>query len=198
MGVGKTTVARILSERLENSFLIEENFADNQFLARFYEDMPRWAFHSQSFFLMEKINQTFEAGKLLARYGVVIQDTPIVQDVFSYAKAQFIQGNMDEAEFALYTKIYAGFVENLRKPDLIIYLNADIDAVADRLAKRNRDFEQNVSKDYLKLLDRLNKEWLRKEDRKKILKIDTDNVDLRVNDKIDKYLLTDIYQRLGI
>ena len=181
MGVGKTTVSQVLRKRLKNAFLMEEHFAENHFLTRFYDDMSRWAFHSQSFFMMEKINQNKEAVRLLQQYDVVIQDTPIMQDVFSYAKAQYIQGNMDDAEFGLYTKIYAGFVENLRQPDVIIYLEADIETLVDRLEKRNRSFEQDIPRDYLLLLDRLNKDWLKKEDHTKIMRIDTTDIDLREN-----------------
>src|SRR4030042_4467619 len=123
LGVGKTTVAKLLTERLGTQIL-EENFAENQFLPRFYQDMRRWAFHSQTFFLLEKVKQTFQSKKILASGQSVVQDTPIIQDVQSYAKAQYILGNMDEAEFNLYTKTYSLFVKRLPQPNLIIYLEA--------------------------------------------------------------------------
>src|SRR3990167_8714570 len=107
MGSGKTTVARLIAKEL-TFHLIEENFGENAFLPRFYHDMKRWAFHSQTFFLMEKITQMLETPKLLQKYSVV-QDTPIQQDAFSYAKAQHVLGNIDDAEWRLYQKIYRSF-----------------------------------------------------------------------------------------
>jgi len=95
MGSGKTTAARLIADRL-SFLLLEENFGENAFLPRFYKDMNKWAFHSQTFFLMEKITQTLETPKLLEKTSVV-QDTPIEQDVFSYAKAQHVLGHMDDA-----------------------------------------------------------------------------------------------------
>ena len=100
MASGKTTVAKLLAKELKYK-LIEENFGENKFLPRFYKDMKRWAFHSQTFFLMEKVTQMIETGKLLAKKNV-IQDTPIQQDAFSYAKAQNVLGNIDDAEWKLY------------------------------------------------------------------------------------------------
>src|SRR3989344_8456563 len=94
LGSGKTTVAGLIARKF-NFHLLEENFGDNAFLPRFYTDMKRWAFHSQTFFLMEKTNQMLETRTLLTKKSIV-QDTPIQQDVFSYAKAQHILGNIDD------------------------------------------------------------------------------------------------------
>src|SRR3989344_2668829 len=107
IGSGKTTVAGLLAKELK-FHLIEENFGENAFLSRFYTDMKRWAFHSQTFFLMEKISQMLETPKLFEKHSI-IQDTPIQQDAFSYAKAQHVLGNMDDAEWRLYQKNYTSF-----------------------------------------------------------------------------------------
>lgn len=187
MGVGKTTAAKFLSKELQVQ-LLTENFSQNQFLPRFYKDMKRWAFHSQTFFLIEKIKQTFDSKKILQAGQSVIQDTPVIQDVQSYAKAQFILGNMDEAEFQLYAKIFSQFVSLLPYPDLIVYLDAPLEIVYSRLCGRSRDFEKNIARDYLKLLDKLNKEWLKKIDRKKVLQIDTKKLNF-VNNYKDKIYL---------
>src|SRR5438876_5706677 len=122
MGSGKTTATKLLAKELR-FHLLEENFGDNAFLPRFYGDMKRWAFHSQTFYLTEKINQMLETTTLLTKYSVV-QDTPITQDAFSYAKAQHVLGNIDDAEWHLYQKIYKSFEPYFPKPDFIIYLHA--------------------------------------------------------------------------
>ncbi|OGD63538.1 hypothetical protein A2160_05050 [Candidatus Beckwithbacteria bacterium RBG_13_42_9] len=195
LGVGKTTVAKLLTERLGTQIL-EENFAENQFLPRFYQDMRRWAFHSQTFFLLEKVKQTFQSKKILASGQSVVQDTPIIQDVQSYAKAQYILGNMDEAEFNLYTKTYSLFVKRLPQPNLIIYLEASWETVLKRQASRGREFEKQIPKDYLELLEKLNRQWVRKYDHRKILRIKTDHLDFVNNGTDKKELVEKVLQKL--
>jgi len=184
MGVGKTTVARLLAERL-GAAILEENFGENQFLPRFYQNMPRWAFHSQTFFLLEKIKQMLETRKILANRQSVIQDTPIIQDVQSYAKAQYILGNMDEAEFNLYIKIYSLFIKRLPRPDLIVYLEASWPTVLKRQTLRDRGFESQIPKNYLELLDKLNRQWKRKYNHQNILRVKTDHLDF-ISSETDK------------
>jgi len=191
ISVGKTTAAKLLASKL-NFSLLEENWGANQFLPRFYNNMPRWAFHSQTFYLLEKIKQTKGAKSFLKQGKPVIQDTPISQDVLSYAKAQFVLDNMDEAEFQLYTKIYSIFVKSLPQPDLIIFLEASWPVVFQRLKSRGRDFEQSLSKDYLKLLDKLNRQWIRKMDGSKVLRIKTDNLNLVNNQNDIAFLIQEV------
>lgn len=188
MGVGKTTAARFLAEKLQ-AHLLEENFGENQFLPRFYQEMSRWAFHSQTFFLLEKIKQTLETKRFLLAGQLIIQDTPLIQDVQSYAKAQFVLGNMDEAEFTLYTKIYAMFVKKIPKPDLIVYLDASIPTILKRVNRRQRGFEAKVPRPYIQLLDKLNRQWVRKLDHAKVLRLKTDKLDLVANQEdIDRFI----------
>ena len=137
MGVGKTTVSRLIAKELK-LHLVLENFGENAFLPRFYKDMSRWAFHSQAFYLLEKIKQMMETEKTLRKKSVV-QDTPIYQDVNSYAKAQYVLGNIDDDEWKLYRKIYFSYEKYLPVPDLIIFLNAPVDVYRERIRKRGYD-----------------------------------------------------------
>lgn len=183
MGSGKTTVARLLSQGF-GYHLIEENFGENAFLPRFYRDMPRWAFHSQTFFLMEKITQMLDTTAFLKTVHVV-QDTPIQQDVFSYAKAQMALGHMDTAEWKLYQKIYTSFEPYFPVPDLIVYLEASLPVLLERIGKRGRAYEEGIDESYVALLDSLNREWLKDHPEIPVLRIDVDtrNVVHRPDDR---------------
>lgn len=176
MGSGKTSAAKLLSEKL-GFHLIEENFGENAFLSRFYQDMHRWAFHSQTFFLMEKITQMLETAQILKSKNVV-QDTPIVQDVYSYAKAQHVLGNMDDAEWRLYQKIFRSFVPYFPKPTLIIYLETSLEEVEKRIQSRGREYERKIPSSYLELLDMLNHKWLSENREIPVLTIKTDGLNI--------------------
>lgn len=179
MGSGKTTAANLLAKELRFT-LVEENVKENAFLPRFYKDMNRWAFHSQVFFLMEKIRQMIETKNLLEKSSV-IQDTPITQDVYSYAKAQHELGHMDDAEWALYQKIYHEFTPHFPQPDLIVFLDTSIPAIESRIAARGREFEQEIPTDYLSLLDKLNCKWLEQNTTIPVVHIPTDTLDITRN-----------------
>ncbi len=182
MGVGKSTAAALLATRLGYT-LVSENFGDNLFLARFYKDMKRWAFHSQTFFLMEKISQMMNTKKLLTTSSV-IQDTPIEQDAYSYARAHVEMGNIDEAEWELYEKILKTFAPVLPKPTLIVSLEAPMSVIAKRIEDRGRGFEKSVPLSYLKRLQHLNSVWIDVIDRHtKVIHIDTSHLDIVSNER---------------
>lgn len=176
MGSGKTTVAKLIADQLK-LHLLEENFGENAFLAKFYQDMKRWAFHSQTFFLMEKITQMLDTGTLLAKYSVV-QDTPIEQDVYSYAKAQHVLGNLDDAEWKLYLKIYKSFLPYFPEPDLCIFLDTTVPELLNRIENRGRGYEQKIPASYVELLDMLNRNWLRENRQIPVLTVKTDGLDV--------------------
>jgi deoxyadenosine/deoxycytidine kinase len=182
MGCGKTTVAHLLAKEL-NYPLMLENFEANAFLPRFYKDMKRWAFHSQTFFLLEKSHQLEQLPALLENHSI-IQDTPIVQDVFSYARAQHELGNMDKDEWRLYLKIYEMLNKHVKQPDVIIYLDASVDTLLERIAKRGREYEQSIPRRYIELLDKLNSEWINHTDIP-VVRIDTNTRDI-VKKKLDQ------------
>lgn len=192
MGSGKTTAARLISKYLEFT-LIEENFGENHFLSRFYNDMPRWAFHSQTFFLMEKITQSFETKTLLQKQSV-IQDTPLTQDVFSYAKAQHIVGNMDDAEWRLFKKIYTSFLPYLVKPHGIIFLETSQNVIKERIASRGRGYEKEIPDAYVKLLDTLNHEWLETNKDIPVFSFITDTVNI-VHSEKDQQIFLDAVKK---
>jgi deoxyadenosine/deoxycytidine kinase len=191
MGCGKTTAARVIAKELGFS-LIEENFGENAFLPRFYSDMKRWAFHSQTFFLMEKINQMLETPKILAT-SPVVQDTPIQQDAFSYAKAQHVLGHIDDAEWKLYQKIYKSFEPYFPKPDLIIFLETSLDAIVSRIGSRGRGYEQKIPASYLEML---NHKWLSENKKIPVLTVETDGLNIATSKQAQETLLTLVKKRI--
>ena len=194
MGSGKTTVARLLARELKYH-LLEENFGENAFLPRFYQDMKRWAYHSQAFFLMEKITQMLETPKLLDKHSVV-QDTPIQQDAFSYAKAQHVLGNIDDAEWRLYLKIYNSFEPYFPKPNLIVFLETSVSALADRIESRGRGYEQKIPQSYLELLDMLNHKWLSDNKKIPLLTIETDGLNIVRSKIAQEKLVSQVKKKL--
>lgn len=194
MGSGKTTVARLLSKELRLA-LIEENFGENAFLPRFYADMKRWAFHSQTFFLMEKISQMLETRDVLSVRSVV-QDTPIQQDAFSYARAQHELGNIDDSEWRLYQKIFRSFEPYFPVPDLVIYLDTSIPELSRRIEARGRGYERKVTHAYLALLDSLNQDWIAGNDRVPVLRLQTDGRNIIKSAKARDSLVREVKSKL--
>jgi deoxyadenosine/deoxycytidine kinase len=196
MGSGKTTAARLIARQLR-FHIIEENFGENAFLPRFYNDMARWAFHSQTFFLMEKISQMLETRKLIGKESVV-QDTPIQQDAFSYAKAQHVLGHMDDAEWKLYQKIYRSFEPYFPIPDLIVYLETSLTAITERITTRGRGYEQAIPQSYIELLDMLNHKWLTENKSISVLRIETDGLNIVTSRKAQRVMIEAIKRKLQL
>ncbi|MBI3981248.1 deoxynucleoside kinase [Candidatus Microgenomates bacterium] len=195
MGSGKTTVSKLIAKHL-NFTLIEENFSQNPFLKDFYNDMERWAFHSQAFFLTEKIKQMSQTKNLLRKKSVV-QDTPLYQDVHVWAEAQYESGHMKEAEFALYRKIYEMFLDQLISPDLIIYLKTSVEVIEERINARGRSFEAKVPRWYLVLLNWLLEKWVVKNKRIPVLTIETDGINIVKNSRDVEELIGKIKLHIG-
>ena len=185
MGIGKTTLVKIIADEFD-LIPVFEQFSTNPFLPKFYLDMKRWAYHSQTFFLIEKIKLMLNLQRTNGQKPFV-QDTPIYQDVFSYAKAQRVLQHMDKDEWKLYFKLYKFFESKIQKPDLIIYLTCSLNKIYDRINNRKREYETNIERrnllNYLGILDKLNKDWIKKFDNNiRILTVNTDGFDY-VNEK---------------
>lgn len=192
LGVGKTTMVKIIAEEF-GYYPVVENFRDNPFLEKFYKDMKRWAFHSQTFFLLEKIKQLQMIEKLIKKHPVV-QDVPIYEDVYSYAKAQLILGNIHKDEWGLYLDLYEMFKKTIPLPKLIIYLSAPVSEIQKRVVARDRKVEEDKDKkpfrNYLQLLQKLNDDWIASIGKKiKIVPIQTDGFNYITNKKERKRLI---------
>lgn len=155
MGVGKTTVAKLIAEALGYR-LLEEHPEKNQFVADATKDPERWAFISEIGFLMLKKDQNKEAQKIRITHGV-IQDTPIEQDVYSYGRAK-LHGD----EWTLFLNVYEAIEPHLMPPSLIICLQANTGEIIRRIRERDRNYETDIQPAYIQKLTTLNDRWIRK------------------------------------
>lgn len=142
IGSGKTTLARSLADRYAADLLLE-NAAANPFLPRFYQDVQRYALPTQLFFLFQRAEQLAE----LAQRDLFAQAT--IADFFLEKDPIFARLNLDEEAFALYRQIYQHLQLKAPTPDLVIYLQAPVEVLAERVAQRNIGYEQEISKEYL-------------------------------------------------
>ena len=173
IGVGKSTLTELLARRLgwEPYF---EAVDENPYLADFYADMQRWAFHSQVFFLTRRLRHHHE---LLQRNGSVIQDRCVYEDAEIFARNLYLQGFMAERDYTVYRELYETVVHILPPPDLVVYLQASVPTLLERIRRRGRAYEQSINSQYLEQLNVLYDTWANTFDLCPVLTIPTDGLD---------------------
>lgn len=179
IGVGKTTLTRMLAERLGwKSFY--ERVVDNPYLADFYTDMNRWSFHLQVFFLS---NRFIDQKKITEWPDSCIQDRSIYEDVEIFAHTLHKNGNMSNVDYKNYQDLFAIMVSYLRKPDLIIYLRSTVDNLLEHINKRGREYEKTIDPDYLAELNEAYESWIDRAKNKefKVITFDMNNRDFEHN-----------------
>ncbi len=155
IGAGKSSLTRILAEH----FALEpvyEAVDENPYLTDFYADMPRYAFHSQMFFLARRLEQHISKVNSGNR---VIQDRTIYEDARIFARNLADEGILDARDFRVYTEMYGAICGALRLPDLLIYLRAGLPTLRHHIARRGRVFERSIDPDYLAKLNTLYEDW---------------------------------------
>ena len=171
IGVGKTALAERLAQRLPAK-LIKEEVEENPYLAKFYKDIKSYAFQTQLFFLFSRYKQQQEM-----RQAASLFEQHVVSDYLFEKDRIFAYLNLNETEINLYEKVYVTLVRELTKPDLVIYLQASLDTIRDRIRKRDRGVERDISSDYLDALgDAYNKFFLHY-DATPLLIVNTDSMD---------------------
>lgn len=192
IGVGKSTIARILHERLGWEPFYEA-VVENPYLADFYADMPRYAFHSQIFFLTRRLHSHRE---LLDYPGTVVQDRSVYEDAEVFARNLYRQGAMGERDYRTYAELYHVLTEFLPPPDLIVYLRASVDTLLKRIAQRGRDYEKNISAKYLTELNVLYEEWVGGFTRAPVLYVPSDRLDFVQNESDLELVLKKVQDKL--
>jgi len=170
IGVGKTTLARLLTEEFQ-ARLILERVDENPFLRRFYEEGQRYAFPTQLFFLLTRYRQQQE----LAQQDLFRQS--MVADYLFAKDRIFAQINLDADELALYRQLYSLLDARLPKPDLVVYLQARPDVLVERLRKRARDYERYVTREYLERIAEAYREFFFYYDETPLLVVNSSDID---------------------
>ncbi len=170
IGAGKTTLSGLLQKHFEAKLILEQ-FADNPFLPKFYEDRKRYSFPLELSFLAERYKQLREmlnTRELFNQY--------VISDYLFIKSKLFAMVNLPADEYKLYETLFDIIYPNLPEPDLIIYLHAPLDKLKQNIKTRNRDYEQNIEDDYLNDLQRAYLQLI-KSDKFKTLIIDTTQTD---------------------
>ena len=172
VGVGKSTLTGKLSE-----FLCWEPFYeavdDNPYLADFYQDMCTWSFHSQIYFLSRRLGHHRQ---IIDRPGTVVQDRTVYEDAEIFARNLNLQGHMSERDWASYWDLYQTVITILPPPDLVIYLQASVPVLQERIRQRGRDYEQQIAEEYLTQLNELYDSWVEGFSLCPVLTIPTDDL----------------------
>lgn len=179
IGAGKTTLCEKLSSHYKWEVHYEQ--ADgNPYLDDFYHDMKRWSFNLQIFFLNNRYNQIL---KIKNGERVVIQDRTIYEDAFIFAPNLYEMGLMEQRDFNNYFSLFRTMNQQLGPPDLLIYLRASISTLVSHIQLRGRDYEGNMSLDYLRNLNERYENWIKNYNDGNKLIINVDNFDFKNNPK---------------
>jgi len=181
MGVGKTSMVSFLRDRygLEPVY---EPFTDNPYLDLFYEDMGRWAFRSQLYFLTHKFRLHMQ---LTSGDRAVVQDRTIYEDAEIFAAHLHQRGWIDDRDFGLYNELYETMRAAVQSPDLLIYLRCSVPAIRRRIKRRGRAAEQDIPTRYLKSLNTLYEGWVARYDLSPVVIWNSDRMDY-LSDLVDR------------
>jgi len=191
IGAGKSSLTTLLGKNFgwETYY---ESVDDNPYLSDFYEDMRRWSFNLQIYFLSSR----FKHQKILMNLeNSLIQDRTIYEDVEIFAKNLHEMGLMSDRDYQNYCSLFDEMASYLKAPDLLIYLRADVPTLVKQIQQRGREYENTIRIEYLERLNRLYEEWIESYEHEKLV-IDTDDIDFVNNPEDLGKVLTLVEQRL--
>ena len=193
IGAGKSTLTRILSERYHLAPVFEA-VDENPYLADFYADMRRYAFHSQVFFLAARLRQHLREVNPGRR---VIQDRTVYEDANVFARLLAEDGLLDPRDHGSYTLLYDAVASALRPPDLLIYLRASLPTLKAHIRLRGREYEADIDDAYLERLGDLYERWIEDYSLSPVVVVPGDDLDF-VGDERDLALVLDLLERHGL
>lgn len=177
IGAGKTTLAQKLAQHFKYDLFLEA-VEDNPYLKDFYDDMPRWAFNLQIYFLNSRFQQV---QKINQSDRPIIQDRTIYEDAYIFARNLYQSGLMSQRDYDNYLGIFQSVISMVKPPDLMIYLKADLPKLIGQIEKRGRDYESTLRLDYLRHLNEHYESWMRSYDLGKLVVIDVNKLDFVSN-----------------
>ena len=175
IGVGKTSLANLISKEL-GARLVLEQFEENPFLPEFYKDPERYSFQTQLFFLLQRYRQQQELKQVDMFQNLLITDYLFVKDRL------FASLNLNEKEMHLYDTVANLLEKNIIRPDLVIYLQADTGTLMNNIARRGREMEEDISKDYIDALGQVYTEYFFRYQDSPLVIINTSNIDFVHNE----------------
>ncbi len=178
IGAGKTCLAKKLSHHLGWE-LFNEPFQDNPYLELFYEDMKRWAFHTETSFLSHRLINHIE---VLNRKTNIIQDRCIYEGAEIFVKNLYETGHLSKTDWDTYNHLYQSLIKTIAPPDLIVYIKSTPERCLANIKKRGRDLDKNVEPQYIHNLDRIYNEWHQNFKACPILIANADNCEFIAND----------------
>lgn len=172
IGAGKTTLTQLLANHYRWTAQFED-IEHNPYLSDFYNEMQRWSFNLQIYFLHNRLRQLVD---IQSSSQTVIQDRTIYEDAYIFAPNLHEMGLMPRRDFENYTEFFQTIKRMIRPPDLLIYLKASIPTLVDQIQKRGREYEENIRLDYLKRLNEHYNNWTGKYIDGPLLVIDCDQI----------------------
>ncbi len=185
IGVGKTTLAKLLAKKF-NAKIVLEIVEENPFLKDFYDDIEGKSFQTQIFFLLSRYKQ------MKKFFQTEIFQSNIVSDYMFMKDTIFANMNLNDDEMKMYNAIFPLLKEKTLQPDLVVYLYADLEIIMDRIKNRDRTFERNIKRKYLKQLSKEYDKFFYNFDEFPVLKINTNRVDFTKTTKQFDNLCTNI------
>jgi len=171
IGAGKTTLTELLSKHYKWIPQFED-VDQNPYLFDFYEDMPRWSFNLQIYFLNSRLTQLIDISK---GTETVVQDRTIYEDAYIFAPNLHEMGLMSKRDFNNYFDFFQNLRQMIKPPDLLIYLQASVPTLVGQIQKRGREYEENIRLDYLKRLNEYYGKWIDGYKEGPLLVINVDN-----------------------
>ena len=193
IGVGKTSLARLLQPAFEANLLLEV-FEENPFLSSFYQDRARYAFQTQMFFLLSRYHQQHRNIPDLLETG-----KSLLSDYTFDKDALFARTNLDGDELEMYYKLHEALAESIPVPDLTVYLRASTNMLMHRITLRDRPYERSMERDYIEMLNvAYDAHFMQSEGQHDILVIDSNELDFVKNEEDLNWIENRIRQRLQL
>ena len=193
IGAGKTTLCTLLSEHY-NWEVHYESTDDNPYLSDFYDDMQRWSFHLQIYFLNSRYKQIL---KIKEGDATVIQDRTIYEDAFIFAPNLHDMSLMNNRDFENYFQLFQTMSTQIAAPDLMIYLRSSVDTLLEHIKKRGRGYEDSIDPNYLTNLNDRYEEWIKSYKAGNLLILDIDSRNFKENADDFKWVVEQIDEQLA-